>query len=300
MISYSLEYHMNLIIKRIIKGLSYRLQTYFLYGYSVLDYLRSNEQIYAEPSIGGFFQCYKQPKAMIAALASFRRVYPDSYVHIFCDNGLDFSHVAAYFHCKYEYLGNESGKGVGLNFYTNEQWLEYMERLLLTAQNSTEDFIIILEDDFRVYKKVKRLKFDLNSTKSDHHFYGGKVTTILRARNKSIPTYVRNIYFTGCGGALINRTFYLKHFSDTEKLKLAIAELAPGIMEQWNGFMPQDACLTALMLYFGGTAGCYPGFTEARYWRYKLRLFMDSVAVVHNDKSLYNVPMSKDEEELFF
>lgn len=287
-------------LKRIISGIEFRLDTYFLTFFGYFDYLRSNNHIYNEPSVSGFFQCYKQPKSAIAALASFRKIYPKSSIHMFCDNGFDFSHVAEHFGCKYEYLSNKSGKGDTLYFLTKEQVMSYMKRLVYTAQNSTEDFVMILEDDLRVYKKIKKLKFDWNCIKPDHHFTGRKLTSLLRARNSSIPWYVNNMYFTGCGGAMANRAFLVQHFSDEKKLKRAVDEVGPYIMKmkQW-GAMPQDAILTALILYFGGTAGIYAGFTEARYWRYRLRPYLGGFDIVHNDKSFYNVPLSPDEQKIF-
>ncbi len=288
------------LLKKIIKGLTFRIESRLLSAYAVFDYLRTNGNIHTNPSICGFYQCYKLPKSVFAALTSFRSVYPDSTVHMFCDNGLDFSHVAEHFGCKYEYLSNATGKGDTLFFLTKDKVLAYMNRLLYTAQNSHEDFIMILEDDLRVYKKIKKLKFDWNCIKADHHFSGRKLTTFLRARNKSIPWYVGNMYFTGCGGAMVNRAFIIEHFSDEEKLKAAISETGDLMKEQWNGAMPQDAILTALILYFGGTVGWYPGFTEARYWRYYLRRFTNpSIYVVHNDKSMYNIPLSSEENKIF-
>lgn len=286
------------LLKRIIYGVRFRLDTYFLTCFGIFDYIRTNNNIHNEPSVCGFFQCYKQPKSMIAALDSFRQIYPDSSVHIFCDNGFDFSHVAKHFDCNYEYLKNESGKGDTLFFLTKENVMSYMRRLLYTAQNSTEDFVMILEDDFRVYKKIKKLKYDWNCVKPDHHFSGRKLTSILRARNKSIPWYVSNMYFTGCGGAMANRAFIVEHFSDDKKLQEAVDMVSPYILKQW-GAMPQDAILTALILYFGGTAGIYLGFTEANYWKYKLRPYLGSFDIVHNDKSLYNVPMTEEENKIF-
>jgi len=285
-------------LKRIIKGIKFRLDTYFLTCFGIFDYLRSNNNIYNEPSICGFFQCYKQPKSAIAMLASFRKIYPTNSIHMFCDNGFDFSHVAEHFGCKYEYLSNKSGKGDTLYFLSKEQVMSYMKRLVYTAQNSTENFLMILEDDFRIYKKIKKLKFDWNCVKPDHHFTGRKLTSLLRARNSSIPWYVSNMYFTGCGGAMLNRAFLVDNFSDGKKLENAVDEVSLYIQKQW-GAIPQDAILTALILYFGGTAGMYIGFTEARYWRYRLKPFFGSFDIVHNDKSLYNLPLSEDENKIF-
>lgn len=295
------------LFKKITKGVKFRLESIFLNCFSIFDYIRSNDHVYNEPTICGFFQCYKQPKSAIASLISFRKIYPNSPVHMFCDNGLDFSHVASYFNCKYEYLSNKSGKGDTLYFLTKEQVMSYMRRLLFSAQNSSEDFLMILEDDSRVYKKIKKLKFDWNCIKPDHHFSGKRLTSLLRSRNKSIPKFINNMYFTGCGGSMVNRSFLVKHFSDDKNLENAVDEVSPYIQNQWNGGMPQDAILTALILYFGGTVGAYPGFaedgaiglTEIARWKYKFRPFFGRIDILHNDKSLYNVPLSEEENKIF-
>lgn len=287
------------LLQKIIKGVQFRLDSCFLSIVAIVEYIKSNKNIHNEPSMGAFYQCYKQPKSVIATLASFRKVYPAGSIHLFCDNGLDFSHVASHFACKYEYLANRSGNGDTLYFVRKDQVMSYLKRLLFAAQNSSEDFLIILEDDARVYRKIKKLKFDWNCTKSNHHYSGRELTSLLKTRNNSIPSYINNMYFAGCGGAMINRTFFVDNFSDITRLETALDELALYIQKQWDGALPQDAILTALILYFGGSVGPYPGFTEIHYWRYKLRLFSRRIDIVHNDKSLYNVPLSEEENKIF-
>lgn len=107
------------------------------------------------------------------------------------------------------------------------------------------------------------------------------------------------MYFAGSGGAMLNREFLVEYFSDREKLDKVIDELSPYIMAQWPGALPQDAILTALVLYFGGTVGMYPGFAEVQYPRYKLRPLLGRVDVVHNDKSSYQRDMTEEERKIF-
>lgn len=298
---------MNLL-RKIIKGLIFRIESNLLAVFSIFDYIRSNNHVYENPSIGAFYQCYKQPKSLIATLASFRKIYPTSSIHLFCDyGGYDMSHIASHFNCEYENIPSKTGNGTTLYFLTKEQVMLYLKRLVFSAQNSREDFIMILEDDTRVYSKIRKLKFDWNCIKSDHHYSGKKLTSLLRTRNNSIPKYISNMYFAGCGGAMINRDFLVDNFSDEKKIDITIDELSPYIQKQWNGALPQDAILTALILYFGGTVGAYPGFaedgaigfTEISRWKYKFRPFLGRIDIVHNDKSLYNLPLSEDENKIF-
>jgi hypothetical protein len=287
-------------IKRIAKGLRFRFESNFLRCFAVFDYyLRPKNRVYDNPSVGAFYQCYQQPKSVIATLASFRKVYPTSSIYLFCDNGLDFTHVAKHFNCKYQYLSKRNGNGTTLYFLSTERVISYIKRLLIAAQNSQEDFLMTLEDDSRIYKKITKIKFDWNCIKSNHHYVGGGVTSLLKTRNSSIPSYISNMYFVGWGGAMINRKFLIDNFSDDEKLNVALDILAPYIQKQYDGGLPQDAIFTALVLYFRGTVGWYPRFAEPHYWKYKFKPFLGSIDILHNDKSFYNVPLSEDENKIF-
>lgn len=283
-----------------INGVIFLTESYFLEFVAVFDYLKSNKQVYKKPSICAFYQCYKQPKSVIATLASFRKIYPTSSIHLFCDVGDDMSHIASYFNCKYEYISTKTGNGTTLYFLTKAQVIIYLKRLLITAQNSTEDFMMILEDDTRVYREIKTIKYDWNAIKANHHYSGRKLTSLLRARNSSIPSYIGNMYFAGCGGAMMNRAFFVENFSDIPKVENVIDLLSPYIQKQWEGALPQDAILTALVLYFGGSVGLYPGFTEVRYKRYRWKPFLGPFDIVHDDKSLYNLPLSEEESKIFY
>ena len=284
-------------LKKIIKAIKFRIRNYFLGCFAIFNYF-NNRVVADEPTIGAFYQCYRQPKSVIATLASFRRMYPTSSIYLFCDNGEDFNQVALHFHCKYKYISNRLGNGVTTYFTSKEKLISWLKRLLFVAKNSKEDFLIILEDDVRVYKKIKKLKFDLNCIKTNHTI-GEGATLFLKNRNSFIPKYINTIYYSGFGGSVISRKFLVSNFSDGEKLRNAIDQLCIFAQNRFNGGLPQDACLTMLVLYFGGTIGPYYGFTEVQYWTYKLRSMLGWINIVHNDKSLYNLPLSKDENRIF-
>ena len=284
------------LLKKIIDGVWFRIETRLLGVFAFFDYLRSNKNVYAEPSVCAFYQCYKNPKSVIAVIDSFRSMYPTSKIFLFCNQGLDMSHIATYFNCEYKYItrGNDSG----FYFLNKEDLFLWMQRLIHTAQNSTEDFLIILEDDVRVVDKVRKLKFDLNEIKENHKI-GRDATTFLKKRNTSIPSYVKNMYYGGCGGTLINRNFIVANFSNDEKLKNALDEIILYKYKNWGEGLPADAFLTMLVLYFGGTVGRYPGFTEVHFLKYKLKPFLGKIEIVHNDKSLYNLLLSEEENKIF-
>ena len=98
---------------------------------------------------------------------------------------------------------------------------------------------------------------------------------------------------------MINRKFLIDNFSDDEKLNAALDVLAPYIQKQYDGGLPQDAIFSALVLYFKGTVGWYPGFAEPKYWRYRLQPFLGRVDVAHAEKDFYDVPLSEEENRIF-
>jgi len=220
------------------------------------------------------------------------------------------SHIASHFDCQYEYLAD--GNDSGFWFQSKEQLFSWVNRLLFVAQNSQEEFLMILEDDVRIYKKIKKLKFDFNGVKPCEQLRG-KITSFLKIRNDSIPSYINNIYYGGCGGTLINRKFIVDNFSNFENLDSAMDVVVPYALEHFKT-LPADALITMLVLYFGGTIGPYAGFaeigsfglrgfidnfTEMSHWKYYFYPFFGRIEVVHNDKSFYNVPLSEEENEIF-
>lgn len=283
---------------------------YLLSVFAVFNYFRSNKSIFHEPSVCAFYQCHKQPKCVIVTIESFRKFYPKGSVYLYSNKGLDMSHIASHFDCKYEYLAN--GNDSGFWFQSKEQLLSWISRLLFVAQNSHEDFLMILEDDTRIYRKIKKLKFDFNGIKPCEQLRN-KITSFLKTRNKSIPSYINNIYYGGCGGTLINRKFLVDNFSDLKNLDSAIDAVMPYALEHFKT-LPADALITMLVLYFGGTIGPYAGFAEIgssgfvgfidnfvemSHWKYYLSPFLGRIEVVHNDKSFYNVPLSAEENKIF-
>lgn len=284
---------------------------YFLNFFAIFDYLKSKNHIYKEPSISVFYQCFNQPKCVITAIKLFREFYPKNAIFLYSNKGLDMSHIASHFDCKYEYLSN--GIDSGFWFKTKEDIISWVKRLLFAAQNSKEDFVMIMEDDARVYRKIKKLKFDFNCVKPCLQL-GKDITRFLKIRNSSIPSYINNIYFGGCGGTLINRKFIVDNFSNLENLDSAVEELLPYTKKHFKGALPADGLITMLIFYFGGTVGMYSGFAEVgnpgirglkdnflemSHWKYYLRPFLGRIEVVHNDKSLYNVPLTEEENRIF-
>ncbi|MFZ2150103.1 MAG: hypothetical protein WAV15_03010 [Minisyncoccia bacterium] len=298
-----------IFLRRAFGRLKFMGRCYFLSFFAIVDYFKSN-RVYNEPSVCAFYQCFNQPKCVIATIKSFREFYPNSSVYLFSNKGLDMSHIASHFNCKYEYL--YSGNDSGFWFLSKEEVLSWVKRLLFVAQNSTEDFVMILEDDARMYGKIKKLKFDFNGIKPCEQLRE-KITAFLKLQNKSIPNYINNIYYGGCGGTLINRNFIVNNFSNQEKLSSALDAVLPYAQEHF-GTLPADALITMLVLYFGGTIGPYAGFAEVgssgfmgfidnfvemSHWKYYFSPFLGRIEVVHNDKSFYNVLLSEEENKIF-
>ena len=113
------------------------------------------------PTIAAHYQCYKQPKAVMQALQSFRSIYPDSTVCMVSNNGMDLSHVAEYFECDYAH-SDKAASTISTYCPDEDSFKLYMERLYTTAKKAKEDYVMILSEDVRIFKPLRTLKYDLN------------------------------------------------------------------------------------------------------------------------------------------
>lgn len=113
------------------------------------------------PSIGAFYQCYKQPKALINTLKHFRKNYPDSTVFLVSNNGDDVETVSKYFNCHYEH-STESTSDFSVYCKDEDAVKLYMSRIYRAAQIITEEYILLLADDVHVFKPITNLNYDLN------------------------------------------------------------------------------------------------------------------------------------------
>ena len=249
------------------------------------------------PSIGATYQCYKQPKAMLFALSSFRKFYPNSSVNLISDNGYDYSHVAKHFNCTYQHLDKHSGSIVSSTIFSDKiQIISWLSRLIETAKNSKEDYLIILEDDVWVLNKVSLVKYDLNGINIYEYKLGKNITSFLKTKNNAIPKNMKKYFYGGCGGAIISKKFILDNFSDISNIEKVITELEYYREKIYTKIYTTDYWLTVLVLYFNGTIGQYPGFCETWHSDYYYRRYISkNIEILHQYKNYYNKNLSSDE-----
>jgi hypothetical protein len=240
------------------------------------------------PSIGAFYQCYKQPKAFLHTLQSFRKVYPESTVVIMSDGGFNYRKEAEHFGCIYRSLEHQETIAPGLIFDSGERIVEWMRRLAESARLIAEDYIMLLENDVWVMKPATRLNYDLNGINKKTKI-GPELTNFLKTRNTHIPPTTRNYYYGGCGGTIVKKSFILNHLGDLEKIRLAVREIHSFSEGIHIARYASDYYLSNAILYYGGAIGPYAGFCETFYLSYWLRKrVLGNIETLHQYKELYD------------
>jgi hypothetical protein len=246
------------------------------------------------PSIGAFLQCFKQPKSTIKTIQSFQQTYPGNTMVIISDGGYDYSDLCKKLNCIYIH---EARMGTDIGVVTNkrENLIVWLDRLRTAAEIIQEDYIMILEDDVRVLKPVKNIRYTLNGINREV-WIGKKMTSFLKSKGAAIPARYTNYYFGGCGGSIIRRQFILDNFHDLEPV---IQELEQYLDDAFRGQYVSDYWLSLLTLYFGGTLGQYKGFCETWYLSFPIRQYvLQNITTLHFDKTLHNLPLTSEEQSL--
>lgn len=245
-------------------------------------------------TVGGFLQCFKQPISTIETVTSFRKAYPNGSLVIISDGGYDYSGLAEEVGAVYRKeprIGSDIGI-VSSNRNLVEAWLK---RLIEAASIMKEEYIMILEDDVRIFDSVTDLKYDLNGINNEVGL-GKGMTAFLKSCSAKIPQRCSDYYYGGCGGSLIRRSFLIEKLKD---ITSAIDTLEYYLDAQFKNNYVSDYWLSVLFLYFGGTIGPYFGFSETNYISYPFRrFFLKNIETLHWDKSLHNVPFRPGDLEI--
>jgi hypothetical protein len=238
--------------------------------------------------IGAYYQSYRQPKAFLHAVSSFRTHYPDSTLVVTSDNGFDYS----------SYIESMSGVFIASNdhiaqknagYFANVQdAVTYLQRFLQGVDKIDEDYFILLEDDVMIYGQVSfdTLQWDITGTGTYGRF-DAETVQHLRKYNANVAD---DQYYSGCGGSIFNTTF-MKRFMSVD-LQKEISEYQPYAPE-----LASDLILSYLVLKYGGTVGG-PGneSCEVSVPHYQDMVLRGTVKVVHQYKSFYDEALSPQEE----
>lgn len=230
-------------------------------------------------NISFFYQCYKQPFACKKAIEQIRTIYKDEEIFLFCDGG-DVQHeqiAKSFKNITYEYCERISGLSVGN--YPSDTFAsrKYLNRMLKAIQQTTAEFIVLIEDDVRIIKKIdmSQVIYDLNG-----------------AHNMQYPQNIQNYckywlnnksqMHSGAGGAIIRTAFFRRILNDPliDVHLNKLFEMRP---------IPAgcDLILTFLTYVYEGTVGNYPGFCEKNWPDYSYRLSNNLIEVLHQFKDYY-------------
>jgi hypothetical protein len=209
---------------------------------------------YFSPDIGAFYQCYRQPRAMIAALSSFRNMYPASSLHIVRDGGGDdcLQNIALYFNAsRFHSLDTQLGNGVTNALHSKFSAMTFVQNLIRAAQQMKETYFILLEDDICVLHRIGKSgqvpdwwgKYDLIGC-------NGKTAKMNPATLLLLPGPVTYSYYGGCGGSLFRTSFWAQHVHlDDPKLDRVLDAFGTA-----NGnIFHSDILLSFLCVLYGGT-----------------------------------------------
>ena len=236
------------------------------------------------PSVGGFYQCHKQKPAFSHAIRSFRAVYPESSLNVFNDGGDEsLGDIARECSATYTYCQRASISAKGVQFADPAGAMAWIGRLRQAVTNSTEDYIMLIEDD--VWTKKPTYPHTLK-----HDICGVNVEIGEQALDS-----VRNAIYTACpsmrgkplalagfGGCMLRRSFFKRIFADMGPINLYVHHY-------YNIGAPKmsDCILSFLTYIHGGTTGMYDGYCETWWPDFKDRVQSDRVEVLHQYKSLY-------------
>ena len=199
-------------------------------------------------ALGAYYQCYKQPKAFISALRSYRRIYPNTSIEIVSDNGTNYEQLAAYFNvANYNTVQSQGGNGKSTLFTDVDKTKLYIRNFLQGAQNIKEDFFVLLEDDVCVQNPLTFSALDdadiIGCNRPGASFKPGIISLV----KKIMKTPPKSFYYGGCGGSIFKTRFWkmldMKHVDQLiDKFGIATGQV-----------YHSDVLLSFLCIVNGGT-----------------------------------------------
>ncbi len=113
------------------------------------------------PTVGFYYNCYKNPFATENILKQLRKIYPIEPVYLLSDNGDDFSDIANKYNCFYKYspiniLGGRIINGKKHMCFTDETCAKaYINEIRTAIDFCKTDYIVLLEDDVFVHNRIQ-------------------------------------------------------------------------------------------------------------------------------------------------
>ncbi len=241
--------------------------------------------------IGGYYQCFRQPKAFLHSVHSFRRVYPTSSLVIVNDDGDNYIHVAKRYNAKYFVNASRGGNGTTTTSTSISYAFECIKNFIMGAKEMSEEYFTLLEDDTCVLRPIqcdvnKQIKNKFAIIANAESPMPSKIRIFLKKNYKrDEPVYIGN------GGCLFLSSFWSK--LDLNNVKKLVQEFSSLI----NGFF-FDVLLTFICVANGGKiAGKNKQQIELSEYRSRLGE-IKSPGILHIFKDLYNTSLSSHEKTL--
>jgi len=211
-----------------------------------------------------------------------RIFYPDMRIVMYNDGGNRYlEQIAVNYGAEYYYGRKSSTRVTALYFRCVDHAKEFFQRILeVTKLGTGDDWIILLEDDVNVLKRIdtRGLKYDLNGVYDLNHLNPFIVRVI-----ESVTRKKMHQDFFGCAGGCILRGEFLRNITRLDRWK--------GMIDMLHGAdldIGSDQMISFLTYMHGGSLGQYHGYSDTTWWEYIFwRRWTDSIEVLHGDKSSY-------------
>jgi hypothetical protein len=171
-------------------------------------------------------------------------------------------------------------------FNSYEECVKFLRNLWNSFDLIKEDYIILLEDDVRIFKThTAQFKYSINGCNKNENLPECAIN-ILKESGYNGP-----FYYGGCGGTVLYKNFF-KSISFIQ-----VEELLSKIIN-FKEIYASDMLLSLIALYYGGTIGQFDEFAEVWYPDINERYNKQQIAFLHqykNDYERYNVFPNKNE-----
>jgi len=250
------------------------------------------------PDIGAYYPCYKQPKAILAAVEAYRRHYPTGTLVVVSDNGHDYRRYVEEQGGIYRHCEEQLGSSVTTTFSGVTKAVEFLRRFLEGAMLIRESHFLLLEDDVAVLDRVPVEALEWDVTGCNRRGPRGAhmpqaMHDCLKARYSLQRGQQEDLYYGGCGGSVF-RTAFVQDMARKMggRLREEVEEYAV-----WDPHLYSDMMLSFFAMKYGGTVGGPPdALCERGDPMCAQRVLRGVAKVVHQWKRWYNVPLTKEEK----
>lgn len=272
------------------------------------------------PGLGALFVTHAHPAATLAALRSWRALYPGATLVLRGDVGsMDYSGLATTLGDASWSMSKERVSALtwttALGARSARVWVDLMRDAFAALDaRGREPLLILLEPDVRVLRVVQGpLPCAIHGDNPDVRAREWVLKWAAAGRPPGADAAPLPRHFGGCGGAVFNASFWGKLLlpgrggPPRQELEAAVEALfaaAPAVETQARhrtypaGILGTDEFMTALALRYGGALCPLKGMAED--WQPDARARREGLAgppveIYHKDKSLYGASLSDDD-----